>query len=91
MVVLTLHYTSMVGRKPQAVFRDIDVHLICKIDRLEKLVQRPRRAGDSPEDRGNRSRALGLHGDGVRGCGGEYVLSLNGEVCLELRKIDLVS
>ncbi len=54
----TLHHTSMVGGKPQAALCDVDVHLVCEIDRLEELVQRPGRAGNSSEEGKSGGRAL---------------------------------
>jgi len=64
----TLHDPGVVGREPQPVLCDIDVHLVCKVDGLEELVQRPRGAGDSPENGRGGSRALALHGDVWMAC-----------------------
>ena len=58
----------MVGGEPQAILCDVDVHLVCEIDGLEKLVQRPRGAGNCPEDWRKGRRALRVHGGaGVEG------------------------
>lgn len=55
---LTLHDAGVVGRESQPIFCDIDVHLVCKVDGLQELVQRPRGAGNSPKYGRRWSRAL---------------------------------
>lgn len=72
-VLLTLHHPSMVGRKPQAILRNVNMHFVGEVDRLEQLVQRPGGAGDRTEKGRRRRGALCFHGDavGVRCFGGK--------------------
>ena len=78
----TLHNPSVIGREPQAVLCDVDVHLVCEVDSLEELVERPRRASNRPEEGRSGGRALCLHGDGF-----EVECQAQRDVCLGLRKI----
>lgn len=75
---LTLHYPSMVGGKPQAILCNVDVHLVCEIDGLEELVQRPRGAGNRAEDGRPGGRALCVHDAGDLRAREGNVFSLNG-------------
>jgi hypothetical protein len=88
---LTLHHSSVVGRKPEAILCNIDVHLVCEIDGLEELVQGSCRAGNRSEEGRSGSRTLSFHRGEYRGDAGGKSVKPQRDVCLELRKIDLVS